>query len=122
RPYGERVRVRGRLLAAAQVAAPHPNPLPIARAGRWGEGECRGSAAWVRGVIDGEKAVAIDFRIDLGGRERSVAEKLLDLAQVSAGREQMGREGVAERVRGRGLGKGQLVAHAGDCKLDQARG
>jgi hypothetical protein len=43
------------------------------------------SGAWMGGVVNPQQLGAIDFRIDLGCRERRVAEQLLDLAKISAG-------------------------------------
>ena len=50
-------------------------------------------------VVDAAQAAAVDVAVDLGGRERAVAEQLLDHAQVGAALEQVGRERVAKPVR-----------------------
>jgi hypothetical protein len=75
---------------------------------------------WMGGVVDGEEAVAVDFGVDLGGREGGVTEKLLDLAQVGAGREQVGCERVAQRVGRGGFGEGQFLAQALHGELDES--
>ena len=53
--------------------------------------------------VDGHQAVAVDLGIDLRGREAGVAEQLLDLAQIGARRQEVGGEGMAQRVRRRRL-------------------
>ena len=49
--------------------------------------------------VDGKQAVAIDFGVNLGRRQGGVAEQFLDLPEIAAGREQMRRKGMAQRVR-----------------------
>ena len=71
-------------------------------------------------VVDGEQAVAVDLGVDLGRRQGGVAQEFLDLAEIGAGRQEVGCEGVAQRVGRRGLGKAEGVAQAGDCELDDA--
>ena len=50
-------------------------------------------------AIDFQQAFGVNSRIDLRGRERRVAEQFLDRAQVAAARQQMGGEGMPERMR-----------------------
>jgi hypothetical protein len=45
-----------------------------------------------------EKMRRIHFGIDLSGRQRSVAEKLLDGAKIGTPGEKMGCEGMAQRI------------------------
>ena len=49
-------------------------------------------------VVDFAEVAPRDVGVDLGGGEAGVAEEFLDGAQVGAGLEQVGGEGVAERV------------------------
>ena len=49
-------------------------------------------------VVDGEQPLAVDFGVDLGGGEAGVAQKLLDLPQVCAGRQQVRGERMPQRV------------------------
>ena len=53
----------------------------------------------VRVVVDPAQAAGVDVAVDLGRRERGVAEELLDRPQVGATLEQVRRVGVAESVR-----------------------
>ena len=48
--------------------------------------------------VEAVEAAGVDVAVDLGGRERGVAEQLLDRAQVGAALEQVRRERVAERM------------------------
>ena len=75
----------------------------------------------MRGVIDLEKPRGVDLGVHLRGRERGVAQKLLDGAQFAAAREQVRGEGVAQRVRRRGLGQAERAAQLRDRQLDDAR-
>ena len=61
----------------------------------------RRSGARERLVVDLGEACEVDVGVALGRREACVTEQLLDRAQVCAGIQEMGREGVAERVRAR---------------------
>src|ERR1700757_4454248 len=65
------------------------------------------SAARVRGAIHFEQSLAVDAGIDLRGRERGMAEQLLDRAQIAAARQQMRGKGMPERMRGRTVGQSQ---------------
>ena len=51
-----------------------------------------------------------------------MAEQILDGAQVSAARQEMGGEGVAQRVRGRAVGQAERAAHNLHRQLHDARG
>ena len=53
----------------------------------------------MRALVDGDELVHLDLGVPLRGRERGVAEQLLDRAQIPARREQVRHEAVAERVR-----------------------
>ena len=66
----------------------------------------------MRLVVNLEQALAIDLGIGLGGREAGVAQQLLDLPQVGAGRQQVRSERMAQGVRGGriGLAEGQAQA------------
>src|SRR5688572_11325133 len=55
--------------------------------------------AWVRRAIDRAQARRVDVGVALGGRQAGVPQQLLDGAQVAAGRQQVGREGMAQRMR-----------------------
>ena len=48
-------------------------------------------------------------------------QQLLDLAQIGAGREQVGCKGMAQRVRRSVVRQAELFAQAGDGELDDAR-
>src|SRR5580704_8178370 len=61
-------------------------------------------------AIDLEQPFAVDRGVDLRGRQGGVAEELLDGAQVAAARQQMGGEGMAQRMRGRGFGEAEEAA------------
>ena len=56
--------------------------------------------------------------VALGGRQRSVAEQLLDGTQIRPGVEQVGREGVAQRVRRRMVGQAQRRTQLAELALD----
>ena len=53
----------------------------------------------MRAIVDAPQPASIHVAVDLGGRERRVAEELLDHAQVGASLEQVRRERVAQTVR-----------------------
>ena len=53
----------------------------------------------MRAIVDSPQAPGVDVAVDLGRRERAVAEELLDHAQVGAALEQVGGEGVPQAVR-----------------------
>ncbi|OOB90481.1 hypothetical protein B0T42_11265 [Rathayibacter sp. VKM Ac-2630] len=67
------------------------------------------------GVAD---ALGRDVRVDLGRPEARVAEHLLHRAEVGSPVEQVGRGGVAERVRAGGAGA--VLEEAGDDSVDRA--
>ena len=58
----------------------------------------------MRLAILGDEVAAVDFGVDLGGRQAGVAEKFLDDAEIGAIAQKMGGEGMAERMRCRRLG------------------
>src|SRR6187551_368132 len=61
------------------------------------------------GAIDRAQAGGVDVGVALGGREAGVAQQLLDGAQVAAGRQQVGRKGVPERMRLHRFGEAKLA-------------
>src|SRR5438046_8575100 len=67
-----------------------------------------------------EKMGGVDLGIDLRGRERSVAEQFLNGEQVGARGEEMGGEGMAQRMRRRRIGKAKRTAQSGDQQLNIA--
>src|ERR1700730_199521 len=77
-------------------------------------------AAGMGGAVGFEKPCAIHGGINLGRRERGVAQKLLDRAEIAAALQKMRGEGMAQRVRRRGIGKPQRAAQARDRELDDA--
>src|SRR3954466_14844180 len=60
---------------------------------------CSGSGPWVALRVGGPKPGGLYPSVDLGRRDRGVAQQLLDRPQVGAPFEQMGRERVAQGVR-----------------------
>src|SRR6185437_5993953 len=79
------------------------------------------SASWVGGSIGSEQAIGVDGGINLRRRQRRVAEQFLDGAQIAAAAQQVGREAVAERVRGRRGRQAERAAQLRDPQLDEAR-
>src|SRR5579859_6421004 len=79
------------------------------------------SAARMRAAIDLEQALAVDAGIDLRGRERGMAEQLLDRAQIAAARKQMRSERMPQRMRRGAVGQSQRAAHPLHGELDDAR-
>src|SRR5215472_3894076 len=77
--------------------------------------------ARMRRAIGLDQALGVHFGVDLRGRQRGVAEQLLDRAQVAAARQQMRGEGVPQRMRRRRLGQPQGPAQPGHGELDEAR-
>src|SRR5205085_1072636 len=71
--------------------------------------------------VDLQQMRLIDFGVALGRRERGVAEEFLDGAQVAAGAEQMGGEGVAQGMRRGAFGQAQGAAHGLHQALDNTR-
>ena len=69
---------------------PTPPKLPVAVATL---------GARVGAVVDLAQAPGVDVAVDLGRRQRAVAEQLLDRAEVGAALEQVRGEGVSEAVR-----------------------
>src|SRR6185503_15207754 len=75
-----------------------------------------GSGARVRAVVDAAQAAGVDVAVDLGRRQRRVAEQLLDRAQVGAALEEVRRVRVAEAVRvGKEPAEGARVEPATAC-------
>jgi Uncharacterized conserved protein (COG2071) len=75
------------------------------------------SGAGVGVVIDLAETLGVDVAVDLRGRERGVAEELLDRAKVGAALEQVRGEGVAEPV-----GVGEQAAERGRVERPAACG
>ena len=73
------------------------------------------------GTIGRQQPGAIDGGVDLRRRQRGVAEQLLDRAQIAAARQQVGGEGMAQRVRRRAVGQPERAAHPLHRKLHDAR-
>ena len=83
-------------------------------------GSARGSGAGVRTRIDVKQAGGIDRCIDLRRGKAGVAEQLLQAAQVSTGRQEMGGEAVPQGVR-RGAVSRRQGAHWGVGRALAAR-
>src|SRR5438128_1994820 len=64
----------------------------------------RSSGTRVRLVVGFHQSAEVDVRVALRRREARMTEQLLDGAQIGARAEQVGREGVPERVRSRFVG------------------
>src|SRR5271154_2438551 len=86
-------------------AGARPRPLPAAASAR---------GAWVRAEVDVLEPVGREVGVDLGGGEIGVAEHLLQRAQIASAGEQVGGEGVSERVRAHPL----LEPGAAGMRLD----
>src|SRR6185437_12896349 len=69
---------------------------------------------WMRVEVDVSQALGRQVRVDLGGADVGVSEHLLQRAQVTAAREQVRGERVAQRVRAHAL----LQARAPGVALD----
>jgi len=82
-------------------------------------GGCNGAAvSFIQGTADAAATTVEDVRVDHCGADVAVAEEFLDRADVVAGFEEVGGEGVAQRVAACGLGDA-CVAHGGlDGALD----
>src|SRR5215471_17451527 len=63
------------------------------------------SGTGMRLVVRLHEPPEVDVRVALGRRQARVPEQLLDGAQIRARAEEMGREGMTERVRGRLRGR-----------------
>ncbi len=66
----------------------------------------------MRGVIDREQTRGVDFGVALGGRQRGMAEQLLDRPQIAATGEEMRGERMAQRMRRRGSRAGRVAGAA----------
>ncbi len=73
------------------------------------------------GVVDGKESVTLDFRVDLGGRERGVAQKLLYLAEVGPSGEEMGGERMTQRMWCCVIRKAQRFAETRNGQLNYPR-
>src|ERR1044071_3305363 len=60
------------------------------------------SGAGMGGLVDLQQVLGVDLGVALGGGERGVPQQLLDGPQVAAGPQQVGGEGMAQGMRGRG--------------------
>src|SRR6185369_2779720 len=74
----------------------------------------------VRALIHCQKPLAVDAGIDLRGRERGVAEQFLDRAQIAAAAEQMGGEGMPQRMRRGAVGQAERAAQPLHGELDDS--
>ena len=82
-----------------------PSPRPIAR---------------MRRPVHVEEPGGVDRGVALGRRQRGVAEQFLDRLQVAAAGQQVGGEGMPERVRRGGLRQAEPAAQRLDGLLDAA--
>jgi len=71
--------------------------------------------------VDRQHPLGIDRGVALGGRERGVAEQLLNRAEVAAAGQQVGGEAVAQRVRRRPIRQPELSSHRLYLALQDAR-
>ena len=71
--------------------------------------------AWLGG------ALGVDGGVDLRGGQRGVAEQFLNRAQIAAARQQMGGEGMPQRVRRRAVRQAERASHARHRQLHDAR-
>src|SRR5690606_14401136 len=87
------------------------------------EVSCRAAAcrSGMRRIINLQQPLTIDLGIDLRCGKRRMPKQLLDLAKICARRQKMGREGVAQGMRRRGLGKRQLIPDPRHRELNEAR-
>src|SRR3954452_1839407 len=81
----------------------------------------RVSCAGMGAAIDLQQPLGIDARINLRRRKRSMAEQFLNRAQVAAAAQQVRRERMPKRVRGRGVGQAERAAQAFHGELNDAR-
>src|SRR4029078_4842223 len=65
-----------------------------------------------------EKMSGIHLGIDLGVGQRSMAEQSLDGPQIGAAGQEMGREGMAQRMRSRRVRQAERTAQAGEEEVD----
>src|SRR6516225_12491199 len=98
------------------------------RTGRLSQGEATvarvtpSSCPRMGAAVDFQQSLGIDGGVDLRRRQRGVAEQLLDRTQIPAARQQMRCEGMAQRMRRRGLRQPELAAQPRHRKLDDAWG
>src|SRR6202020_1095993 len=74
----------------------------------------------MRALVNFKQPLAIDAGINLGGRQRSVAEQFLDRRQIAAARQQMGGEGMTQRVRGCAIRQTECAAQSRHGELNDA--
>src|SRR3954452_22288473 len=90
----------------------------------WSPAAYWGSCAGMGGSVRVAQACRVDASVDLGGRDRGVAEQLLDRAQVGAAFEQVRGEAVAQGVRRHAGSQGGLAdpeaQAAGDVGVGEA--
>src|SRR5205085_70439 len=67
-----------------------------------------------------QQLLGIDRRVDLRGRERGVAEQLLNGSEITPSREKMRGERMAQRMRRRGFGQAERAAQPRHGKLHDA--
>src|SRR5262245_30399127 len=78
------------------------------------------SAAWMGAAVDFQQAFAVDAGVYLRGRERGVAEQLLDRAEIAATGQEMRGKGMAQRMWRRAVGQPQRATQPLHRKLDDA--
>src|SRR5665213_2982104 len=78
------------------------------------------SGARMRDAVDFEQPLGVDAGVNLGGRQRGVAEQFLDRAQIAAAGQKMGREGVPQRMRRRAVGQAERAAQPFHGELDES--
>ena len=79
------------------------------------------SVPGVRRLVYLQQVLGLDLGVALGGRQAGVAEQFLDRAQIAAAAQEMRRETVPQRVRGRGLGEAEHAAQGLHLALHEAR-
>src|SRR6202034_2168555 len=75
------------------------------------------SGPGMRAAVDFEQPLGVDAGINLRGRQRGMPEQFLDCAQVAAAGEQMGGEGMPQRMRRRAVGQAERAAQPFHRKL-----
>src|SRR5258708_1270303 len=75
----------------------------------------------VRLGIGAEQGGGIDLGVALGGAERSVAQQFLDRAQIGAGAQQVGGEGMAQSMRRGAVRQAETASEVLHRRLDMAR-
>src|SRR5258708_19328161 len=74
--------------------------------------------AGMRALVNFKQPLTVDPGVDLRGRQRSVAEQFLDRTQIAAARQQVGGEGMPQRVRGCAIGQAKRAAQSRHVELN----